>query len=92
MPMVRLRPIPATFTDLDPLNPQTKYAPALLELFQVLLESPDYVERLKRHYRMFRDSVEKGQNQQAGLNEVRRLENKRKHLRDPTVAAAAGDH
>jgi hypothetical protein len=68
---------------LDPLNPQTKYAPALLELFRLLIESPDYVERLKRHYRMFRAAVDKEQNRHAGLDKVRRLENKRKHLRDP---------
>lgn len=42
---------------LDPLNPQTEYSPALLELFRRVLQSPDYVERLKRHYRMFRESV-----------------------------------
>ena len=57
--------------------------PRFLKCSKSFLESPDYVERLKRHYRMFRDSVEKGQNRQPGLDEVRRLENKRKHLRAP---------
>jgi hypothetical protein len=62
---------------LDPLNPQTQYSSALLDLFGFLLESPEYVDRLKRHYRMFRESVEKGS------LENRRVENKVKRLRDP---------
>jgi len=44
---------------LDPLATQTRYAPALLELFKALLQSPDYVERLKSHYQLFRAAVEK---------------------------------
>jgi len=43
---------------LDPLNPQSRYAPALLAHFRLFLESPDYVERLKRHYQMFRNPVD----------------------------------
>jgi hypothetical protein len=35
---------------LDPLNPQSPYAPALLELVIQILEDPDYVARLERHY------------------------------------------
>jgi len=66
---------------LDPLNPQTKYSPALLNLFRFLLQSPDYVERLKRHYQMFRGSVEKGPGAQDRL-ETNRVERKRKRLRD----------
>ena len=67
---------------LDPLNPQTKYSSALLNLFRFLLQSPDYVERLKRHYQMFRDSVEQGHGRQDRL-ETSRLEDRRKRLRDP---------
>jgi hypothetical protein len=67
---------------LDPLNPQTKYSPALLNLFRFLIESPDYVERLKRHYQMFRDTVEKGHGRPDRL-EAKRIENRRKRLRDP---------
>jgi hypothetical protein len=67
---------------LDPLNVQTKYSPALLNLFRVLLQSTDYVERLKRHYQMFRDSVEKRDGREGRL-ETNRIENKRKRLRDP---------
>jgi hypothetical protein len=43
---------------LDPLAAQTRYAPALLDLFKLLLESPGYVERLKTHYQLFRASME----------------------------------
>lgn len=67
---------------LDTLNAQTKYASALLDLFRLALQSPDYVERLKRHYRMFRESVEKGDSRQGSM-ESNRMENKRKRLRDP---------
>ena len=67
---------------LDPLNPQTNYAPALLNLFRFLLQSTKYVERLKRHYQMFRDSVEKGHGRPDRL-EINRIDNKRKRLRDP---------
>ena len=36
---------------LDPLNPQSNLAPVLLRMFEELvLPSPGYVERLKRHY------------------------------------------
>ena len=57
---------------LDTLNPQTEYSPALLDLFRFLIRSPDYVERFKRHYRMFRAAVEAG-----------RIKNRRERLRQP---------
>ena len=47
---------------LDPLNPQTKYSSALLNLFRFLLQSPEYVARLQRHYQMFRASVDRADN------------------------------
>jgi len=70
-------PIEMQGPDLDRLNPQTQYSSGLLDLFRFLLESTEYVDRLKRHYRMFRESVEKGS------LESKRIENKRKRLRDP---------
>ena len=63
---------------LDPLNPQSEYAPVLLELFRGMLQSPDYVERLKRHYAMFRESTA-----QYAMLEANRAANRRKRLRDP---------
>jgi hypothetical protein len=45
---------------LDPGSPQSKYAPALLELVdEVLLADAAYIERLKRHYRMVREVVDR---------------------------------
>ena len=56
---------------LDPLNPQTKYAPALLRLFALVLTDPAYVERLKRHYQLFKGSVQ-------GVREYERRQRYRK--------------
>jgi len=40
---------------LDPFNPQSQYADALLDLFREMVrEDPGYVTRLARHYRMFK--------------------------------------
>jgi hypothetical protein len=40
---------------LDPLNPQSKLSPALLEVFrQILLQDRAYIDRLRRHYKMFK--------------------------------------
>ncbi|MGV8120124.1 MAG: hypothetical protein AB2L14_10235 [Candidatus Xenobiia bacterium LiM19] len=40
-------------------SPQSRLAPILLELVKdVLLEDDEYVERIKRHYRMFREKVD----------------------------------
>jgi hypothetical protein len=74
-------PIEMKGPSLDPLNAQSQYSSALLDLFRFVLESTEYVERLKRHYRMFRDSVEKGYGRQGSL-EAKPIENKRKLLRD----------
>jgi hypothetical protein len=35
---------------LDTFNPQSPLAPALLDLFETLIEDPEYVARLERHY------------------------------------------
>ena len=75
-------PIDLKGPNLDPINPQTEYSFYLLDLFRFILESPDYVERLKRHYQMFRDSVEKGHCGHDRL-EANRVDNSRKRLRDP---------
>jgi len=37
---------------------QSPYAPALLNLFNWVLESPGYVQRLKKHYQLFRTAVD----------------------------------
>ena len=66
---------------LDPLNPQTEHSPALLNLFRFLLQSPEYVARLQRHYQMFRESVDREANRGNG-ERTRRPENRRERLRD----------
>jgi hypothetical protein len=44
---------------LDPMVEQTPYASVLLDLFnKFLLQSPDYVQRLRKHYQLFRSVVE----------------------------------
>jgi hypothetical protein len=43
---------------LDPWSEQTQYSPVLLDLFKFLLESPEYVQRLKNHYQLFRAAVD----------------------------------
>ena len=45
---------------LDPMNPQTPYSLALLNLFRLLLESPAYASRIQTHYEIFRQTVDKG--------------------------------
>lgn len=44
---------------LNLCSPQTELAPAILELFRnVLLPDDAYIERVKRHYEMFREKVD----------------------------------
>ncbi|MFZ3047472.1 MAG: hypothetical protein WA151_16305 [Desulfatirhabdiaceae bacterium] len=44
---------------LNLASPQSEIAPALLNLFkQVLLPDQDYIERIKRHYHMFREKID----------------------------------
>lgn len=44
---------------LNLFSPQSKLAPAILNLVRdVLLKDASYVERIKRHYAMFRESIE----------------------------------
>jgi hypothetical protein len=66
---------------LDTLNVQSQYSSALLELFREVLRSPGYVGRLKRHYQMFRASVD----QTGGTrlpHEDNRLQGRRTKLRE----------
>lgn len=48
----------AASATLEPFGQQTDLAPALLEVFKaVVLPDPVYVERLKRHYQIFKDAL-----------------------------------
>lgn len=43
--------------ELDWLNPQTQYSRAFLRLFEDMIQDQTYVERLKRHYQMFKEAL-----------------------------------
>ena len=43
---------------LNAASPQSKYANAALKLVEDLLQDPNYVARLKRHYQMFKEKVD----------------------------------
>jgi hypothetical protein len=40
--------------------PQSEFATRLLSIFESLLEDEEYAERIARHYRMFRNVIDKG--------------------------------
>ena len=43
---------------LDPLNPQSSFAPTFLGLFRtVVLQEKAYIQRLQRHYAMFKQDL-----------------------------------
>ncbi len=44
---------------LDPFNPQSDLSPAILDLFKSVVLTEDYRERLKNHYRMVKDLIER---------------------------------
>lgn len=61
---------------LDPLNPQTEYSHALVRMFELNLKDKRYVERLKRHYRLFKSAVEKSAvDKKPGARLLRRRKN-----------------
>lgn len=44
---------------LNPGSPRAEFAPAVVDQVESVLEDDDYVERIKRHYEMFKDSIAK---------------------------------
>ena len=74
---------------LDPLNPQSEYAPALLRLVTEILADPAYVARLEAHYYQVKGAtadpqhpvharLEQAPSGGASRSPIRRLERKRK--------------
>ena len=56
---------------LDPLNPQSKYADHLLDMFRSdLMTKPDYVARLARHYEMFKQDLRQRPGATAAVEEI----------------------
>jgi hypothetical protein len=52
-------------------SPETALAPALLELTRtVLLRDGDYVERLKRHYQLFRQRIDEGRSSRGMIEQT----------------------
>jgi hypothetical protein len=43
--------------ELDPINEQSEFAAAFLELFQKVMLDEPYRLRLRRHYRLFREKL-----------------------------------
>jgi len=43
---------------LNSASPQSKHAPGALKLVKFILEDENYVERIKRHYKMFKATVD----------------------------------
>lgn len=43
---------------LNSASHQSKFAPAALELVKDVLQDPNYVARIKRHYKMFKETVD----------------------------------
>ena len=57
-------------------SPETELAPRILELFRhVLLKDRDYIERVKRHYELFREAIEK---KPRGVNSPRQRRTQRR--------------
>lgn len=50
---------PKEITDgsLNPINPQSPFAPALHRVFQNVVATPDYQARLQRHYQTFKATL-----------------------------------
>jgi preprotein translocase subunit SecA len=44
---------------LNLTSPQSKLAPALLKQIKYILQDKNYIERLKRHYKLFKDEIKK---------------------------------
>ena len=44
---------------LNLTSPQSKLAPALLRQIKVILQDKNYIERLKRHYRLFKAEIKR---------------------------------
>ena len=70
---------------LDMLAQQSQYSAILLELFEWILQSPGYEQRLQNHYQLFRDAVEqeyadrnRTQRYAVGRSRTRRPQSKRR--------------
>lgn len=58
---------------LNPASPQSELAPILLDRIKYILEDGHYIERIKRHYRMFKDLIEKESRKEASIKSDKRV-------------------
>jgi hypothetical protein len=66
---------------LNTMSPQSNIAPALLPHIEGILQDVDYIDRLKRHYAMFRELVDKETAVQPSSRRQRLKKPKRKKRR-----------
>jgi hypothetical protein len=64
--------------ELDPLNTQSEYALEFLKIFYEIIKDENYVERLKRHYAMFKGTTSKPQKRDGQKRRIRRKKKRRK--------------
>ncbi|MCP4609743.1 MAG: hypothetical protein GY845_13630 [Planctomycetes bacterium] len=63
---------------LNTMSPQSDLAPALLRVFkELLLPDTAYIERVKRHYAMFRETVDKKRKRKVRKKIRRKIKRKR---------------
>jgi hypothetical protein len=62
-------------------SPQSSLAPVLLRLVEQILQDEDYVARVKRHYRLFKDAVNADAGKKRTGKDNKRLSRKRKKRR-----------
>ena len=57
-PEMRMAVNEMTGINMNSSSPQSKIAPAVLELVRWVLQDLSYVDRIKRHYKMFKETVD----------------------------------
>ena len=57
---------------LNLASPQSELAPILLDKIMYVLKDEYYIERIKKHYRMFKDLIEKENKKKGRNNEYRK--------------------
>jgi hypothetical protein len=71
----------ASGASIDTLNAQTPYSRAFLRLFQWVLEDELYVERLKRHYALFKECIEQRREKNRLKRRLQRKQSRKRKKR-----------
>lgn len=64
-------------------SPQSKYAPELLKLMEYIIGDKAYVQRLKRHYKMFKDHIKDNKAKTDDGREVSQIRSNKTGRNDP---------